>query len=103
MIDWNEQHLMIRDMMRRFVDSEIIPHHRELEHGDRPPYDIMRKLVSSFGIAEAARMRYESMKRRAEEPAKAASSDSEGGGGVDGVAMQLIPIIELSRYCPGMV
>ena len=23
MIEWNEQHLMIRDMMRRFIDAEI--------------------------------------------------------------------------------
>ena len=103
MIEWSEQHLMIRDMVRRFIDAEIIPNLEQLEHGDLPPYDTMRKLASAFGIAEAARMRYDAMKQKAQraggdKPAKGehASMGSDG-------AMQLIPIIELSKYCPGMV
>lgn len=104
MVEWSEQHLMIRDMVRRFVEAEIVPIHQELEHGDRPPYEVMRKLAASFGLAEAARQRYESQKKRAlsgEAPSKA-KAEGEGGGS-DAVAMQMIPIIELSRYCPGMV
>jgi len=105
MIEWNEQHLMIRDMVRRFIDTEIIPNLEELEHGDLPPYDTMRKLASAFGIAEAARMRYEAMKQRAQRAGEdtAAKSDHASGLGTDGAALQLIPIIELSKYCPGMV
>ncbi len=103
MIDWSEQHLMIRDMVRRFVETEIIPQHRELEHGDLPPYEVMRKLVASFGIGEAARMRYEALKRRGDAVKSAPANEDSGAGGVDAVAMQLIPIIEISRYCPGMV
>ena len=45
MIEWSEQHLMIRDVVRRFVEAEIVPHVEELEHGDMPPYDILRKLL----------------------------------------------------------
>jgi alkylation response protein AidB-like acyl-CoA dehydrogenase len=105
MIEWNEQHLMIRDMVRRFIDAEIIPNLEQLEHGDRPPYDTMRKLASAFGIAEAARMRYEAMKQRAQRAAETQPAKSEHGAGLgaDGAAMQLIPIIELSKYCPGLV
>ena len=66
MIEWSEQHLMIRDMVRRFVAAEVVPNHKALEHGDLPPYDIMRKLASTLGVADAARMRYEAMKRRAQ-------------------------------------
>ncbi|MCK6556664.1 acyl-CoA dehydrogenase family protein [Candidatus Binatia bacterium] len=105
MIEWSEQHVMIRDMVRRFIGTEIEPNLEALEHGDLPPYDIMRKLVNTFGVAEAARTRYETMKRRArsgeETPATPDTGAANGGG--DAVAMQLIPVIELSKYCPGIV
>jgi hypothetical protein len=104
MIEWSEQHLMVRDMVRRFVDAEIVPNLEELEHGDMPPYDIMRKLVKTMGVDEAARMRYESMKSKAQAGGERDSGHGGGGGGnADAVALQMIPIIELSRYCPGMV
>jgi alkylation response protein AidB-like acyl-CoA dehydrogenase len=111
MIEWSEQHLLIRDMVRKFVDAEIVPKLEELEHGDRPPYDVMRKLVHTLGVADAARMRYETMKRRAMEAevaggATGRSPKPDAGGSVnagDVMAMQVIPIIELSKYCPGMV
>jgi hypothetical protein len=112
MIEWSEQHLMIRDMVRRFVAAEVIPNHRALEHGDLPPYDVMRKLASTLGVADAARMRYEAMKRRAQkDEAAGARGESvapraESNGGMnagDAMAMQMIPIIELSKYCPGLV
>jgi alkylation response protein AidB-like acyl-CoA dehydrogenase len=110
MIEWSEQHLMIRDMVRKFVQAEIVPNLEQLEHGDLPPYDTMRKLASTFGITEAARMRYEAEKRRAPE-AESAGTRSEtpkrdrsaSSNIADNLAMQLIPIIELSKYCPGMV
>ena len=58
MIEWSEQHLMIRDMTRRFIDEEIKPRWHDLEHGDLPPYDILRKLVRTFGLDEMARQRF---------------------------------------------
>ena len=105
MIEWSEQHLMIRDMVRRFVETEIVPKHRDLEHGDLPPYEVMRKLVNTFGLAEAAKMRYAAMKKKAQEGGAAATNgdSSHRGGDADAAAMQMIPIIEISRYCPGMV
>ena len=37
MIEWNEQHKQIRDMLRRFVEAEIAPKREELEFGDQAP------------------------------------------------------------------
>ncbi len=106
MIEWNEQHLMIRDMMRRFIDDEIKPKWHDLEHGDLPPYDILRKLMKNFGMDEMARQRF--AKQIAREKAVAAGQQIEkrthtNGGGDDSAGMQIIPVIELCRWCPGMV
>ncbi len=104
MIEWSEQHQMIRQAVRRFVESEIAPHLEELEHGDTPPYTILRKMFATFGMDELARARFQ---KQLERDPDAVSSEEEGeeesGGRGDAAAMQLIPIIELCRYCPGMV
>jgi len=106
MIEWSEQHLLVRDMVRRFIDAEVKPHHEDLEHGDLPPYDILRKMLKTFGLDEAARARFK--KRLEQEDAAPAGAQGEPSserrmGDADGAAMQLIPIIELCRWCPGMV
>ena len=104
MFEWSEEQLMIRDAVRQFVESEIKPNLEELEHGDTPPYDVLRKLFATFGMDAMAR---EGFKRRLErEKAEAAGEklperDGDGGGAMAG--MTVIPIIELCRYCPGMV
>ena len=58
MIEWSEQHQMIRDAVRRFVEAEIEPRVEEFEHGDTPPYEILRKLFRTFGMDELARARF---------------------------------------------
>src|SRR5512147_1024922 len=58
MIEWNEMHLSIRDAMRKFIAAEVVPHIDELEHGGMPPYDILRKMMKTFGIAEMAKARF---------------------------------------------
>ncbi len=55
MFQWSDEHQMIRDAVKRFVDDEIRPHVDELEHGDLPPYDILRKLFATFGMDAMAR------------------------------------------------
>jgi acyl-CoA dehydrogenase len=104
MIEWNEMHLQIRDMMRRFVEAEVKPNLEALEHGDLPPYEILRKMIKSFGIADMAKARFAREKDRParsdEEAAKPKKPSEERGMEV---AMQMIPIIELCRYSPGMV
>jgi hypothetical protein len=124
-IEWSEQHLMIRDAVRRFVEAEVVPRIEELEHGDLPPYDILRKLISTFGMDEMARARFrkqlereksaiaheEGQRKRPQgvrsgpELQWSSAQESEGDqtGRGDSIALQLIPIIELCRYCPGLV
>ena len=106
MIEWSEQHQMIRDAVRRFIDAEVVPNVDALEHGDMPPYDILRKLYATFGIDELARARFAKQIEREKKglPAREKPKDDgarEGRG--DQAAMSLIPIIELCRYCPGLV
>ena len=52
MIEWSEQHLQIREMVRRFVEAEIVPKHDALEFGDEPPYAVLRKKVRTFGLGQ---------------------------------------------------
>ena len=99
MFEWSEDQLAIRDAVRRFVEEEVKPNVEELEHGDTPPYEVIRKLYRTFGLDALAR---DSFKRALERKTSgaAAPARSEGGGNA---AMTLIPIIELCHYCPGIV
>lgn len=101
MIEWSETHLAIRDAFRRFVEAEIKPKLEELEHGDTPPYDVLRKMVATFGLADMARMRFAADLAR--EPGAAPRERKPSPQAGDELAMQMIPIIELCRYSPGMV
>ena len=107
MIEWSEQHLAIRDAIRKFIEAEIVPNLEALEHGDLPPYDIVRKMLRTFGIDEVNRARFRRMIERHEAAGRgetgAKPSRGEGDGTGDSAAFQLIPIIELCRYCPGIV
>ena len=59
MIEWSESQRMIRDMVRKFVEAEIAPNVEALEHGDTPPYEILRKMIKAFGMDEMARQRFQ--------------------------------------------
>ena len=98
---------MVRDAVRRFVEAEVVPHIDELEHGDLPPYDIIRKLYATFGMDQMARDRFKRAARaqgrlRRRGRGRRRREPSAGGGG-GAAAMTLIPIIELCHYCPGIV
>jgi len=105
MIEWSESQLMIRDAVRRFIDDELVPHVRELEHGDLPPYDILRKMYSAFGMDEMARARFRKQieAQRKGEAARKKSAGGDPSARADQAAAALIPIVEICRYCPGMV
>ena len=111
MIEWSEQHIMLRDALRDFIEKEIKPNLEQLEHGDTPPYDVLRKMMRTFGIDQMAKQRFERQITRDKAAAEAKASGKtepaeerfEEAGSTDGAALQLIPIIELCRYCPGMV
>jgi acyl-CoA dehydrogenase len=104
MIEWSEQHLMIRDMVRRFVEAEIKPKLEEFEHGDTPPYDVLRKMMAAFGIDEMARQRFQRQIEREKAAERGAAPTKRAHDRTaEDVGLQLIPVIELCRYCPGMV
>ncbi len=114
MFEWSDEQKMIRDAVRQFVEKEIAPNVDELEFGDTPPYAVLRKLFATFGMDAMAGAAFD--RRIAKEEAGEApkpltmedaqgedaqeSSGSRGGGGA---GMMMIPIIEISRYCPGMI
>jgi alkylation response protein AidB-like acyl-CoA dehydrogenase len=106
MIEWNEMHLAIREQVRKFVETEIAPKRNELEFGDTPPYEVLRKMFATFGMRDMALMQFQA--RIAKEKARSASDGAPkrkrgGPEAMNEAAMKAIPIIELCRYSPGMV
>src|ERR1700745_1354112 len=100
MFEWSEELLMVRDAVRPLVDTEIRPHREELEFGDLPPYDLLRKLYKTFGMDQMAA---DSFDRRiaAEQGAQeggssGAASASERDRG-NGGGFTMLPIIELCK------
>ena len=67
MIEWSEQHKAVQHMVRRFVQQEIKPRLEELEHGDTPPYDVLRKMMKTFGMDEMRKASFESQIARERE------------------------------------
>ena len=113
MIEWSEQHKAIREMVRRFVDAEVKPKIKDIEHGDTPPYEVMRKMFNTFGMRDmakaqfdaqiaSARKREEALARGEKPPEKKKKEGPDPMAG-EAMAMRMIPVIELSRYSPGMV
>ena len=104
MHDWNDDQLMVRDAMRRFIDAEVVPHIDDVEHNGVPPYDIIRKMYSTFGMDQMARDRFKKqLDRKITGTAETAEERAERAGDGGAAAMTLIPIIELCRHCPGIV
>src|SRR6478736_6170840 len=98
---------MIRDAVRDFVEKEVRPRREELEFGDTPPYDVIRKLYATFGMADMARASFErriAKERRASDPSAATPEASERDQDAGpGAGFMLLPIIELCRCSPGLV
>jgi hypothetical protein len=80
-----------RSAVRRFVNGRVLPLRADLEHGDLPPYEILREYYSAFGIGDTAIDRFER------------SMAGEDIRGERSAGETLIPMIELSRCSPGLV
>jgi alkylation response protein AidB-like acyl-CoA dehydrogenase len=107
-IEWSETHQAFRDMVRRFVESEVKPKIHAIEHEGEPPYELLRKLVATFGIGEMAKAQFYSELERekarvakGEPPREKVRKASPEAG--DRAAMQSILIAEMCRYSPGMI
>src|SRR5882757_5830131 len=114
MIEWSETDVLIRDSVREFVDKEIRPHIDQLESGELPPYDIIRKLFAAFGIDVMAEQATTKMleRQRAKEAAAAAGEplgqdESEkkkrSGGGTGQESMAALVASELAGVSLGLV
>lgn len=113
MIEWTETQLMIKRTIRQFIEAEIAPQIMALEHSDMPPYNVLRKMVKTFGMDVMATQQFR--KQIAAERAhadgtalpvtdKSASDDPQRiAAKGEQEAMRILPIIELCRYCPGLV
>jgi acyl-CoA dehydrogenase len=96
--EWSDEHRAIAEAVRRFVDEEIRPVLDDLEFGDLPPYGVLRKLFSTFGMDQLAR---EGFKRQLDRKVAGEEAPPRRGDGTAG--MTLIPVIELSKVSPGLV
>ncbi|MEZ4298243.1 MAG: acyl-CoA dehydrogenase family protein [Polyangiaceae bacterium] len=106
MFEWSEQHRQIRDMIRRFVEAEIVPHREALEHGDMPPYDILRKFLKTFGVDEMAKAQFAAdiAREKSGAPPREKKVRTEFSQTLaDAAAMRTLPVIEISRHSPGMI
>lgn len=111
MYEWSEPMEMMRTAVREFVEKEVVPNVWDLEHENMPPYDILRKLVKTFGLDVMAKERFRRMIEHAEaitrgedvSDTKRSAVDTDAGMGTQAAALAMIPIIELCRHCPGMV
>jgi len=104
MIEWSESDLLIRAAVRGFIDKEVRPNVDALESGEMPPYPIIRKLFSEFGLDALAAEAVKSMLDR--ESARQAGEPSKGGGfGAVGeqASMAAIMISELAGVSLGTV
>ena len=106
MLDWSDVDIAVRDAVREFVDKEVRPHVDALESGEMEPYPIIRKLFTTFGIADMARDSLNKRLTRLREGGGGADKPSSGGmfGGDGGSAgMGFVVISELCRVSMGVV
>jgi len=101
MFAFTDEHRMVRQMVRKWIESKLQPANAALDRNELLPYDLMRDFGKSFGIPDMVRSGFERMSSRAE---KKAADGEEGGsvmmGGGD-PALQAIIAIEMSRINPG--
>jgi acyl-CoA dehydrogenase len=105
---WSETELAIQQAVRQFVDAEIRPIREDLEFGDLPPYDVVRKLWKTFGLDVMAAdfVDKQLAKERARHDGAAAASGSVKEDPRDGfvsMATGFVLNAELARVSPGIV
>jgi alkylation response protein AidB-like acyl-CoA dehydrogenase len=109
MIEWSESDLLIRDAMREFIDKEVRPNIDALESGDMPPYPIIRKLFSRFGVDVMAAEAVKTMldRQRAKESGSDDATEARAERGLGGMAeqasMAAIVVAELAGVSLGAV
>ena len=108
MIQWSEQQQMIQEMVRDFVEKEIVPQLDDIEYNGVPPYDILRKLIKTFGMDVMAKQSFEKQLARektiaAGETVEEKKKDGPSAMAGEEAAMRMIPIIEICKHAQGLV
>jgi hypothetical protein len=89
MLQWTDEQIMFRQAVRKFVEAEVAPRREALEFEGLPPYDVLRQFYQRFGVGHSALERFEAAMNGGPKPPRNASE-------------KLIPLIEFSRWCPGL-
>ena len=89
MFRFNDEQLMVRQMVRKWVDARLRPANEALEANEHLPYDLMRDFAKTFGLPDMVRAGFERAAGR------------EGGGSGRDPALQAIMAIEMCRVNPG--
>jgi alkylation response protein AidB-like acyl-CoA dehydrogenase len=88
---FNEEHEMVRKLVRRWTTSKLEPKVDAFETGE-PPYELMRDFAKTFGIPDMIRGAFAKQLEGGDKPVRVGGGDP---------AMGTILSIELSRVCPG--
>lgn len=113
MIGWTEQQLMIKGMVKDFVAKEVVPIIDDLEYNGLPPYDVLRKFFTTFGMDQLAGASFDKQIAREEAIARGEAVEEKKEKEVtdgpvteealDAVAMGIVPIIEIAKHCQGLI
>jgi hypothetical protein len=103
MFRFTDEQLMVRQMVRKWVDAKLVPARDQLERNEVLPYDLMRDFLKTFGIPDMVRAGFERQIAKAEKKAAGAAEDGEERSGMLGgdAAMSSIMSIEMCRENPG--
>ncbi|MCF8590314.1 acyl-CoA dehydrogenase family protein [Gordonia liuliyuniae] len=100
MFEWSDEDVMVRDAIRGFIAKEVSPHIEELESGELPPYDIIRKMLATFGMDA---MNAESLEKELAAEEAGEKRAPSGGSSSLGSSMFLILNMEMAGVSLGTI
>src|SRR3989304_407399 len=97
MIGLNDQHLMVREFMRKYLEKEVEPLVADIDEGKVSAVDVIRKMIKVLGLGgrsgSASKKDVEKKRSEASETGVSAMRDPY---------MTLISSVEISRVCPSL-
>lgn len=104
MVEWSQQHQMMRSVLRQWLEKNLEPATPDMEEGRILPFELMRKLYADFGMRETVRAGVERAIRRKREGKPIAKQQTDAEVEVDAArdpALGAIVSWEMSRINPG--
>ncbi len=105
MFDFSDEQKMAQQVLRQWCEKELAPKVPAMEKGELLPYDLMRALASTFGLAEMMKASFARLEARAAKGEAAGPKDDDEESGVlaKDPGLSAVVAIELSRQCPGFM